>query len=85
MRKGRRSRQVLTVVTNAGSGQQGTHEISLSSTQTGFGAREPVVEVLRCGRQATQADGTLVVRVQGGEPQVFMSQHMLAGSRICQG
>ena len=67
MRKGFDGNQIITVLSNLGA-DGSTYALQLNNT--GFTARENVIEVLAC--QSTQVDdsGVLPVSMGGGAPKV---------------
>nr|ABS76467.1 alpha-amylase [Saitozyma flava] len=81
-RKGNSGYQIVGVYTNVGSaGASST--LSLSSSETGFQASEPVMDVLSCTLYHTGSDGSLSFTMTGGLPRVFYNATALAESSLC--
>lgn len=81
-RKGSVPYSVLGIFNNLGS-QSASSMLSLSSSETGFGDNEQVIEVLSCNAYTTSSSGTLTTTILNGLPQVFYAAAQLQGSGIC--
>ncbi|QSZ34496.1 hypothetical protein DSL72_006090 [Monilinia vaccinii-corymbosi] len=82
MRKGQKGKQIVGVFGNWGQGR--AHNITLTSNQTGFNPGNKVVDVLTCTVLTPGKNGSLPVKISGGEPRVFYPTDMLSGSGICE-
>ncbi|KAL4788290.1 glycoside hydrolase superfamily [Aspergillus varians] len=80
MRKGYNGTQVITVLTNGGSGS-GSYTLSLPNT--GYAAGSALTEVLSCIDITVSDDGTVPVPMESGLPRVLYPSEALEGSGIC--
>ncbi|OJK04081.1 hypothetical protein ASPACDRAFT_1863780 [Aspergillus aculeatus ATCC 16872] len=80
MRKGFDGTQIITVLSNLGSGGR-TYTLSL--TGTGFTAGTKVTEVFTCTTLTVDADGSVPVPMASGLPRVLFPTGKLSGSSIC--
>ncbi|KAL1841488.1 hypothetical protein VTJ49DRAFT_6979 [Mycothermus thermophilus] len=69
MRKGHAGFQLISVFTNVGSSTSDT--ATLSSSATGLGANEALVDVMSCTAFTTDTNGGLVVTLANGLPRVL--------------
>jgi alpha-amylase len=83
MRKGSFGSQVVGVFTNVGSSSSAT--VTLSSSATGFGPNQALVDVISCSAYTTDSSGSLAVTLANGLPVVLYPTSRLSGSDICPG
>lgn len=81
LRKGPDGYQVVGVFTNVGSG--GSASAMLTSSMTGFTAKQAVMDVMSCTAFTTDSSGSLAVTLSGGISRVFYPSAQLTGSGIC--
>ncbi|KAK0730547.1 glycoside hydrolase superfamily [Lasiosphaeris hirsuta] len=80
-RKGFTGSQVVGIFSNIGSGSSNTTK--LSSSGTGFGAGQTVVDALSCTVLTTDLSGDITATILGGIPQILYPLARLLGSGIC--
>lgn len=80
MRKGTTGKQIVTVLSNAGSGGS---SYTLTLGNTGFTAGQQVMEILTCKILTADSSGNLAVPMSAGLPRVYTPVSVLAGSGIC--
>ncbi|KAK4235791.1 hypothetical protein C8A03DRAFT_46130 [Achaetomium macrosporum] len=83
MRKGSSGAQVVSIFTNVGSSSSAT--VTLSSSATGFGQNQALVDVVSCTAYNTDSSGSLTVTLANGLPRVLYPASRLSGSGICPG
>ncbi|KAL2261849.1 hypothetical protein VTK26DRAFT_3169 [Humicola hyalothermophila] len=81
MRKGTPGYQVVAAFTNIGASSSAT--VTLSSSATGFGANEELVDVMGCAAYTTDGSGSITVSLDNGLPRVLYPTARLTGSGIC--
>ncbi|KAG9961643.1 alpha-amylase, partial [Aureobasidium melanogenum] len=81
MRKGYNDTQVIGVFNNLGA--EGSANLTLLATSSGFDAGMDVTDVLACDKFTTDGKGDLEVKIEGGVPLVLYSTKQLDGSGIC--
>lgn len=74
---------MVGVFTNAGASSSPT--VTLASSATGFGANQPLVDVMSCTAYTTDSTGGLTVTLTNGLPRVLYAASRLSGSKICTG
>lgn len=82
MRKAFNGNQVVTVLSNQGSGGH-KYALTLNGNETGFTAGEDVVEVLSCTTMTVDSGGNLAVPMASGLPRVLYPAAQLSESGIC--
>lgn len=80
MRKGFAGKQIVTVLTNSGSGA-GSSTLSLPNTGYANGAN--LVEILTCADVTVDGNGNVPVPMNGGLPRVLYPKGELSGSGVC--
>lgn len=81
MRKGSSGSQIVGVFTNVGASSSAS--VTLSSSATGFGANQALVDVMGCTAYTTDSNGGLTVTLTNGLPRVLYPKARLSGSGIC--
>lgn len=82
MRKGNTGNQIISVFSNRGASGS-SYTLTLTASQTGFTASEPLIEVMGCTAYTTDSSGNLAVAMASGLPRVFFAKAQLTGSGIC--
>ncbi|KAJ5164584.1 uncharacterized protein N7500_006414 [Penicillium coprophilum] len=80
MRKGYDGGQVITVLTNLGTGGK---EYLLLIPDTGFKAGDKLTEIISCASVTVAEGGKVPVPMAGGEPRILLPTSLLEGSRLC--
>ncbi|KAL2269917.1 hypothetical protein VTJ83DRAFT_2101 [Remersonia thermophila] len=83
LRKGHAGFQLISVFTNVGSSTSAI--ATLSSSATGFGAKEALVDVINCAAFTTDMNGGLSLVLANGLPRVLYPRSRLLDSGICPG
>jgi alpha-amylase len=83
VRKGANS-QVISVFTNSGASGK-SYSITLTSSATGFTAKQSVTELLTCAVSTTDSNGNLAVTISGGLPKIYYLTSALSGYMLCSG
>ncbi|SPQ18921.1 669d54c3-0936-45ee-a914-0d85de7e1766 [Thermothielavioides terrestris] len=83
MRKGTSGYQIVGVFTNVGASSSAT--VTLTSSATGFGANQALIDVMSCTAYTTDSTGALTVTLNDGLPKVLYPTARLSGSGICPG
>jgi alpha-amylase len=81
IRKGHSGYQLVSIFTNIGSSKSTT--ITLTSSATGFGPNEVLVDVIGCVLFTADSRGGLVVGLFNGLPRVLYPRSRLLRSGIC--
>lgn len=82
MRKGSAGSQVVSVLSNSGA-HSPCYTLTLTTFETGFTAKQSLVEILGCTFYTTDSLGNLEVSMSGGAARVFYPTTQLRGSGIC--
>ena len=80
MRKGFDGNQIVGVFSNLGAGGA---SYTLTLGNTGYVAREALVEILTCTTVTTDGSGNIAVPMSGGLPRIYYPQAQVVGSGIC--
>ncbi|KAL4909110.1 hypothetical protein BDW74DRAFT_77705 [Aspergillus multicolor] len=80
MRKGYDGSQVITVLTNAGSGAGSS---TFYAQNTGYTAGTQLIEIYTCQDITVSSNGEVPVPMQGGSPRVLYPRSKVVGSGIC--
>ncbi|CAM1510835.1 Fc.00g083480.m01.CDS01 [Cosmosporella sp. VM-42] len=82
MRKGYDGNQIITVLSKSGQ-SAADKTLVLDKTATGFAANQDILEILGCTTTTTDGNGSLSVKIKGGQPLVFYPKSQTTGSGIC--
>lgn len=80
MRKGFDGKQIITVLSNLGSGGA---SYTLQLGGTGYPAGMQVTDVYTCTSSVVGSNGQLPVPMGAGEPRILYPSERLVGSGIC--
>lgn len=80
LRKGNEDTQIVTVLTNDGSGAP-KHDLDVGNT--GFAPDLSVTDIISCNKYTVGPSGVVTLKMASGEPQVLYPSDLLYGSRLC--
>ena len=82
MARGSSGAQVVTILTNAGSGASDS-AVDIMMTDLGFKEGANLTDILYCGTYTVTSGGIITVGMSGGEPRVLYPTDLLSNSSLC--
>lgn len=81
LRKGKDATQIITVLTNDGSGAP-QHDLDVPNT--GYAPETSVTDIISCTSYTVGPAGKVTLQTSHGEPQVLYPSDLLYGSNLCE-